>query len=55
MGLYIFLRWTLFAVCIGEGDGILRHVSGTSSRFQVKKREGLCLSYFELLTWCLEL
>lgn len=50
MGLYIFLRWTLFAVCIGEGDGILRHV-----RFQVKKREGLCLSYFELLTWCLEL
>ena len=55
MGLCIFLKWTLFMICIGEGDdGILWHVNGTSSRFQVKKREGSCLSYFQLFTWYLE-
>ena len=40
MDLYIFLEWTLLAVCIVEGDSVLQHVSGTSSRFMVEKRMG---------------
>ena len=37
IGLYIFLKWTLFAGHVAEGDGTLWHVCGTSSRFQEEK------------------
>ena len=41
MGLCIFLKWTLFMICIGEGDGILWHVNDTSVF-----RKCACLSKF---------